>query len=215
MHPRLMPRSIPRLMPRLAVLTLALSLTAGVLRAQHGGPSAGGASARPASVAPKEAEQLAFLIGQWELTVTPKASGLGQRIHGVPKLLGTWKAWRALDGFGIQDELRIIDASGNPTTLSHSVRVFDAAQGKWTQSTLDVYRGRWTTSTGTFANGVLTLRSVGRDAEGKPYVQRARFYDITATSFKYQADRSEDGERTWDEGVLRMEAKRVAASAPR
>lgn len=213
--PHSMPRLIPRVMPRLAVLTLALSLTAGALRAQHGGSAAGGASARPASVAPKEAAQLAFLIGQWELTVRPKASGLGQRIHGVPKLLGTWKAWRALDGFGIEDELRIIDASGNPTTLSHSVRVFDAAQTKWTQSTLDVYRGRWTTSTGTFANGVLTLRSVGRDAEGKPYVQRARFHDITATSFKYQADRSEDGERTWDEGVLRMEAKRVAASAPR
>lgn len=205
----------PRPITQFALLaTLALPLTAVTVRAQHGAGS-GGAPAAPASVAPKEAEQLAFLVGQWEVAVMPKATGLGQRIHGAPKLIGTWKAWRALDGFGIEDDLRIIDASGNPATLSHTVRVYDAAQGKWTQTALDVYRGRWTTSTGTFANGVLTLRSVGRDAEGKPYVQRTRFYDITPTSFKYQADRSEDGERTWDEGVLRMEAKRVAASASR
>lgn len=202
-----------RSITRLALVTLlALPLTAGALRAQHG-PA--GAPTAPASVAPKEAEQLAFLIGQWEVAVMPKATGLGQRIHGAPKLLGTWKAWRALDGFGIEDDLRIIDASGNPTTLSHTVRVYDTALGKWTQSALDVYRGRWTTSTGTFSNGVFTLRSAGRDPEGTPYVQRSRFYDITATSFKYQADRSMDGERTWDEAVLRMAAKRVAASAPR
>jgi hypothetical protein len=196
---------------RFVVLTLAFSVSSGALHAQHGG----GAAARPASVAPKEAEQFAFLIGQWDLTVIPKASGLGQRIHGAPKLLGTWKAWRAVDGFGIEDELRIIDASGNPSALAHTMRIFDAAQGKWTQSTLDVYRGRFTNATGTFANGVLTLRSVGRDAEGKPYVQRVRFSDITPGGFRYQADRSSDGERSWEEGVLRIEAKRVAASAPR
>lgn len=196
---------------RFVVLTLALAVSSGALHAQHGG----GTAARPASVAPREAEQFAFLIGQWDLTVTPKATGLGQRIHGAPKLLGTWKAWRAVDGFGIEDELRIIDASGNPSALVHTLRIFDAAQGKWTQSTLDVYRGRFTNATGTLANGVLTLRSVGREAEGRPYVQRARFYDITPSGFKYQADRSIDGERTWEEGVLRIEAKRVAANAPR
>lgn len=202
--------SVLSLLPLLSLLTLAPRSEA---HAQHGAPAA--PAARPMSTAPAESEQLAWMVGQWEVTITPKATSLGQRIHGVPKLLGTWKVWKAFDGFGIEDELRIIDGSGNPYSLSHATRIYDAAQGKWTQTTLDVYRARYTTASGTFANGTLTLRSTGRDQEGKPYVQRTRFYDITPTSFRYQADRSMDGERTWDEGVLRMEAKRVAAVAPR
>ena len=193
------------------VLVLTLFLGGGSLRAQQHG----GGGARPATAAPAEAEQFAFMVGSWEVTVMPKVNSLAARIHGQPKLLGTWKAWRAFDGFGIEDELRIIDASGNPTSLTHTMRLFDAAQGKWMQTTLDVYRGRFTTATGQWANGEYTVRSAGRDAEGKPYVQRVRFYDITRDSFKYQADRSEDGERTWQTAVLRIEAKRVAAAAPR
>lgn len=196
---------------RTLLLVAALSTTAGTLRAQQHG----GAPARPLVAAPKEAEQFAFLVGQWEVTVMPKVSSLAARIHGQPKLVGSWKAWKALDGFGIEDELRIIDASGNPNALTHTVRMYDAAQSRWTQTSVDVYRARFTTANGTFADGAITLRSVGRDAEGKPFVQRTRFYDITATSFKWQSDRSMDGERTWEEGVLRMEARRVAASAPR
>ena len=95
------------------------------------------------------------------------------------------------------------------------MRIFDVTLGKWTQTSLDVSRGRFTTGNGAWAENALSLRSVGRDAEGKAFVQRARFYDITATSFKYDVDRSHDGERTWETGVVRMTAKRVAASAPR
>jgi len=192
---------------------LSLFVPAATAPAQHSAPGAG--AARVSMSAPKEAEQLAFLVGQWELKVTPKVSSLAARIHGAPTLAGTWKVWRAFDGFGIEDELRIIDGSGNPSALAHSMRLYDVALGRWTQTTLDVYRGRFTTATGTWANGEFTLRSVGRDAEGKPYVQRVRFYDITPAAFKYQADRSDDGERTWETAVLRIEAKRVAAVAPR
>jgi hypothetical protein len=204
-------RTTRRALMMLVTLSATLTPPAGSLRAQQHG----GAPARPMSAAPKEAEQFAFLVGQWEVTVIPRVSSLAARIHGQPKLLGSWKAWKAFDGFGIEDELRIIDASGNPSALTHTVRMYDAVQSRWSQTSLDVYRARFSAANGTFANGALTLRSVGRDAEGKPFVQRVRFYDITATSFKWQADRSTDGERTWDEAYLRMEAKRVAASAPR
>jgi hypothetical protein len=195
----------------LAVALLAAAVQPVTLRAQH---AAGGAAAAT-SAAPKEAEQFAFLVGQWEVTVMPKVSSLVARLHGQPKLLGTWKAWRAFDGFGVEDELRVIDASGNPNALSHTMRIYDATLGKWTQSSLDVYKGRFTTATGSWSQNALSLRSVGRDAEGKAYVQRSRFYDITPTSFKYEVDRSNDGERTWETGVVRIEAKRVAASATR
>jgi len=112
----------------LVAAAIALSLlavpTAG--RAQHSG------GAPPlVTRAPKEASQYDFLIGQWDLVVKPKATTLAAKVHGVPKLLGTWKAWRAFEGFGLEDDLRIVDASGNPKALTHFVRVYDAAAGQW------------------------------------------------------------------------------------
>ena len=203
-------RSMHNSLTRVALLTAVLlpAMQPATLRAQN----AGGGTARTTSSAPKEAEQFAFLVGQWEVTVMPKVSSLAATLHGQPKLLGTWKAWRAFDGFGVEDELRVIDASGNPNALSHTMRIFDPTLGKWTQSSLDVYRGRFTTANGVWAQNAHSLRSVGRDADGRVFVQRSRFYDITPTSFKFAVDRSNDGERTWETGVIRMDAKRVAAS---
>ena len=202
-------RSSHQSLARLALL-VAVLLPAPLPAQRAGGGGAGGTA-----IVPKEAEQFAFLVGQWEVTVMPKVSSLVATLHGQPKLLGSWKAWRAFDGFGVEDELRVIDASGNPNALSHSMRIYDTTLGKWTQTSLDVYRGRFTTANGSWAQDALSLRSVGRDAEGRAFVQRSRFYDITPTSFKYDADRSNDGERTWEKGVVRIEAKRVAARAAR
>ncbi len=198
---------------RRSLTLLALTaLIAATLPAQHSGD---GAAPRLQSTAPAEAEQFAFLVGQWDVTVTPKVNSLAARIHGSPTYVGTWKAWRAFDRFGIEDELRIMDRSGNPNNLTHTMRFYDAAQSKWTLTALDVYRGRYVSAVGEMKGSELVVTSVGKDAEGKSYVQRARFYDITPTSFKYQADRYMNDDRTWDTGVLKMEASRVAAVAPR
>lgn len=190
-----------------ALLCFAITVPA---QAQHDR----GGQATTRSV-PAEAAQFAFLLGQWDLVVRPEASGLAARIHGVPKMAGTWKAWRALDGFGIEDELRITDASGNPRALSHAVRYYDAAARGWTASSIDVYRGRFTSSSSQWGDGAMTSTSRGTDADGKAYVTRSRFHDITPTAFKFRQDRSTDEGKTWKEGVLSIEAKRVAAVAPR
>ena len=185
-----------------------LVMMSSAARAQHGG----GPIIRSA---PREAAQFGFLIGQWELTVKPAASGLAQKIHGVPKLVGTWKAWRAFDGFGVEDELRITDASGNPLSLSHAMRYYDATAKRWTATTLDVYRGVFTASTAEWKDGAMMVTSRGSDAEGKAYVARSRYYEITPASFRFRQDRSTDDGRSWTEGVLSIDAKRVAAAATR
>jgi hypothetical protein len=195
----------------LTALLLTLSLLAAPARAQHGG----GAAPRTASGAPAAATQFDFLVGQWEVTLTPKATTLATRIHGVPKLSGIWKAWRAMDGFGVEDELRIVDGSGNPNAYLRTTRLYDGTQRLWTQMSLDVYRARFTPATAEWVNGEMRIRSLGRDAEGVAYVQRVRFFEITPTSFKTQTDRSTDGEQTWDTAIVRMDARRVAATAPR
>ncbi|MES2523413.1 MAG: hypothetical protein V4617_11990 [Gemmatimonadota bacterium] len=178
--------------------------------AQHGagGPPAG-------TQPPREATQFAFLIGQWDLTVTPKATTLATRIHGVPKLRGTWKAWRALEGFGIEDEIRIVDASGNPQLLTHFVRVYDPAGRVWKVSSVDVYRAVIVLSTAQWQGSEMRSTSSGTDAEGKPYLTRTVLTAITPTSFRSRQDRSTDNGRTWTEGYLVIDAKRTAAIAPR
>jgi len=197
---------------RSIIVLLALVAVPATITAQHG---ARVRAAAPALAPPAEASQFNFLIGQWEVVARPQATGLAAKIHGAPRILGTWKAWRGLDGWGIEDELRLVDGSGNPLSLSHAVRVFDAAGRRWSSSLLDVYRGRFTAATAEWRDGEMHLTSRGTDPEGKAYQSRTRFHDITPNGFKYQQDRSLDGGRTWNEAVLKIEAKRVAAVAPR
>ena len=194
---------------RAALLALVVAAPA-VARAQHGAAAPARAT-RP----PREAAQYDFLVGQWELTVTPKVGGLVARLHGVPRLRGSWKAWRALDGWGVEDELRVVDESGNPQSLTHFVRVYDPAARRWAVSTVDAYRQQVTQATARWAGNEMVGMGRGVDGDGKPFVSRTRVTRITPNAFRYQQDRSYDDGKTWDEGRLVMEAKRVAAVAPR
>ena len=190
---------------KLAALILLVSAP---LCAQHG------PTAPAAPEAPAEAKQFAFLIGQFELKVHPAASGLGQKIHGVPTLAGVWKGWRALDGFGIEDEMRITDQSGNPISLVHAVRFYDAVAKRWITSGLDVYRGTFSTSSAMQRPDEMLGTSRGIDGDSKAYVVRSHFYEITPTSFRFRQERSYDDGRTWEEKIA-IEARRMAATAQR
>ena len=81
-------------MIRRVVVSLSLVLGLPILLVSQ--PRSGDSAPRVQSTAPREAEQFAFLVGHWEVTVTPKVSSLAARIHGSPTYLGTWKAWPAL-----------------------------------------------------------------------------------------------------------------------
>jgi len=193
---------------RLFALTLLLSLPVAAF-AQHTPPAAapGGATA------PAEAKQFDFMLGQWELEVHPKVSGLAAMIHGAPKLVGTWKAWRVLDGLGIEDEMRIVDASANPISLSRALRIYAKADARWKVGGVDATRGRVSESSGQWQNGEMRLEGRATDAEGKPVITRTRYFEISADAFRMQQDRSSDGGQTWDEAVLSIDARRTAASA--
>lgn len=189
-------------------IVLAFLMSPSVALSQHGG------GAPAVKTPPREASQFNFLVGQWELSVTPAASSLAQRIHGTPKLLGIWKAWRALDGFGIEDELRITDNSGNPMSLTHSVRFYDGAARRWKTSTVDVYRGAFISAAAEMRGSEMLTSSQGTDTEGKPYLSRGRYTSISANGFRFVQQRSTDNGKTWKDN-LTIDAKRVAATAAR
>lgn len=196
------------MLARKLFVVLSLIVVASSAQAQHGGGPA------PSHTPPAEATQYNFLVGQWDLVVKPAATGLAQKIHGTPKLIGTWKAWREFDGFGIESELRITDASGNPMSLTRGMHFYDETTKKWKSVGLDVYRGVFTNAVAEMRGSVMVSNSAGRDAQGKAYLSRARYTDITPNSFTFIQERSMDNGKTWDDN-LTIEAKRTASLAPR
>ena len=193
---------------RTLVLIGALALTSSALLAQHH------AGAPPLVVkAPPEASQYDFLQGQWSLVVTPKVSGLVARIHGVPHVRGSWTGARALDGWGMEDELRITDDSGNPIVYTHFLRIYDPSARRWTVTAIDVYRQHVTTYTAQRTGSEMLSIADGTEPDGKPYRTRTHFTDISPTGFHFIQDVSHDGGATWDEGHLVMDAKRAPGSA--
>lgn len=196
-------------MKRLCTCLLSLALTCPItVLAQQGSDPV----AALASSAPAESKQFDFLLGQWQVEVHPKISSLVAMIHGTPRLVGTWKAWRTADGVGVEDELRIVDGSGNPISLNRSQRSYAKAEGHWKIRADDTTHGRTSEATGQWAGGEMRVEGHFTEA-GKSTTTRTRYYEITADSFRMQQDRSTDGGKTWDEGALTIEAKRVAASA--
>jgi len=198
-------------MKNACALVLMLLAVPVVTDAQHDSA----APSPPSTAAPAEARQFDFLIGQWEIEVKPKVGSLVAMIHGAPRLVGSWKAWRALDGFGVEDELRIADASGNPISLNEALRVFDRSRNRWSIVGLDVYRARFSNSTAQWNGTEMRIDGNGVDGEGKAYLSRVRYFAISADAFRMQQDRSLDNGQTWDEATLTIEARRVAASATR
>lgn len=194
---------------RSTLALLALVTFSQPASAQHGH------AAPPQHTAPREASQFDFLVGEWEIVAQPHVSSLAARLHGSPKFPGTWKAWRGLDGWGIEDEVRLTDESGNPRALTHSVRVYDSAARHWNLSSLDVYGASFQPASAEWRDGEMHVSSRGTDAEGRAYVARARFHDITPDSFRLRQDRSYDDGHTWAEGFLKLEAKRVGPASRR
>lgn len=177
--------------------------------AQH----AGEAQVSSSTVASAEARQFDFLLGQWDLQVHPKVSSLVAMIHGAPKLGGTLKAWRILDGAGVEDEMRIVDASANPISSSRVLRIYAKADGRWKVSGVDATHGHLSESSGQWQNGEMRLEGRATNAEGKLVITRTRYFEITSDTFRMQQDRSSDNGETWEEAVLAIEAKRTAPSA--
>ncbi|HZP66202.1 MAG TPA: hypothetical protein VFB32_07825 [Rudaea sp.] len=154
-----------------------------------------------------------FLLGQWQIELQPKVSGLAAMIHGTPKLTGTLKAWRVFDGAGVEDELRIVDASGNPVALSRALLVKARDDGHWVVSTVDAYRATASEALGRKQDAELRLDGRGKGPDGRELLTRTRYFEIGADGFRMQQDRSYDNGQTWDEAVVAYTAKRTAAAA--
>lgn len=184
-----------------ALLAIAFACPAA---AQH----AGAAGAAPGAVA-SESRQFDFLVGEWTIVATPKVGSLAALMHGAPKLVGTWTARRAFDGRGVEDELRIVDASGNPASLTRALRIWSPSERRWLVATVDAYRARVGPARASWRGGAMHVEASGIDAQGRAYLVRSRFEPGGDARFRLVQDRSTDGGESWDEAVLVIEATRA------
>lgn len=182
---------------------LALLLTLGL--------AANGAMAQQ----PAAAKQFDFLIGHWAIELTPKVSSLVALLHGTPKMLGSWKAWRAFDGRGIEDELRVTDSSGNPQAFNHTLRLYDADAQRWMINGLDVYRAQLNQPAAQLRGGLMQIDGKGSSHDGTAFISRTRFSEVSEDNFRMQQDRSFDGGASWETEALVIVAKRIAKQAQR
>jgi hypothetical protein len=163
----------------------------------------------PANALP-EMHQFDFMVGRWEVSGEIKVNGLIALIHGAPKLIGSWKAWRAADG-GIEDVLKLTDASGNPSASTHYTRSFSRNENCWKISGRDAYGGNLQPATARWLGGEMLILGSGANQEGKRYQSRTHYNSITATSFRMVQDRSYDEGKTWETGVVTLNARKVGS----
>ncbi|MEC5217987.1 hypothetical protein RCH09_002953 [Actimicrobium sp. GrIS 1.19] len=168
-----------------------------------------GASAASVAAAP-EARQFDFMVGQWQVSGELKVSGAMALFHGNPKLAGGWKAWRAADGQGIEDELTLTDASGTVLSAVHFTRKFSPDENCWKVTGRDTYKGALPTpATARWQGDEILMTSSGTTPEGKHYRNRTHYLAITPVSFRMVQDRSYDEGKSWDTGTMTLDVRRT------
>jgi hypothetical protein len=186
-----------RILAFLAGLALAALLAAHVPAPRHLGLR------NPA--APPEAEQFAFLVGEWRCAVR-RLQADGTRVAGPE---ARWTGYWILDGWAIQDDWVAPGPDGAPFRAT-TIRSFDPAAGRWTVRRLPQGALRWTDASAERVGDTLVLTGAPAvDPEGRSCLERATFYDIASDSFRWRQDRSYDAGATWIRGVVEVEARRV------
>ena len=184
-------------MTRIAVACCLAFSIASRLAGQAGGPAKG--SATPAD--------FDFLEGKWSIVYKNALPGI------PPNLSGTWTATKQADGRVLYDEFRILGAKGETVSLGASYRIFDHVRKQWdcryVQLILPGDDGgqrlaQWAEFTAWPEGSTLRV-----DQHGPRSSLRITYYDIAKDSFRWKADVSIDGGKTWKADQIRIEARRV------
>jgi hypothetical protein len=150
--------------------------------------------------------QFDYLLGDWTYVARTKLPG------PPPVFTGTWLARPLDDGRGIIDEFRALDGAGNVAYYGVTIRTWNAGAGRWDIFYVDRgLDGRWgdpQVGEARFEDGEMHLTQSGPHS-----MIRVRYYDIQPESFRWSADRSLDGGRTWRLGDTTIEARRTAPTS--
>ncbi|MEE8586667.1 MAG: hypothetical protein V3T83_17640 [Acidobacteriota bacterium] len=149
---------------------------------------------RPNPSAPRQLEQFAFMIGEFDCT-----DRIRQRDDSWNEFPATWHGYYFLNGLGI------IDRYWNGRFATANTRVFDPASGKWkvTFFKMPGYgSGVWE---GEKEGDQMVMKQENRRPDGTLTVSRLTFYDITEKSYQWKGERviGEQATATWTSSCKR------------
>jgi hypothetical protein len=140
-----------------------------------------------------------YLLGDWEFTTVSKQYGQGR---------GYWSAVRLITGH-ILDEFRIVGDKDETYYVTTTVRAYNAALERWELIGMEGSGGLQDFGTGQRKGSEFHIEQKFGVATGKPSTLRIRYYDIQPDRFSWNADRSNDGGKTWIKNDQHIEAHRI------
>ena len=157
---------------------------------------------------PASATDFDFLEGKWEIVYNNSAPGI------PPNIPGSWVARKETDGRVLYDEFRLFGPNRETVFLCATFRVFDHLHQKWDMR----YLGLTIPGPGEGERRVANWAELTAWREGSAIrvdqragenLLRITYSDIAKDSFRWKADVSNDGGKTWKADQIRIEAKRA------
>ncbi len=157
----------------------------------------------PNPEAPPETSQLAFFIGEWDITAKTKRPDGTYYLNKARS-----NAYYILDGFAIRDDYRALDAGGNVVFRGAGFRSYDPGKKKWTIMWIMANQPGYTHIEAKMVGGRLTSTGKGYDGSG-PFLERYTYYIISEDHYSFKMDRSYNEGKTWIEDFVLLEAGKV------
>jgi tetratricopeptide (TPR) repeat protein len=157
---------------------------------------------------PASATDFDFLEGKWEIVYNNSLPGI------PPNIPGRWLAGKQTDGRVLYDEFRLFGSNRETVFLCATFRVFDHVHQKWDMR----YVGLTIPGPGEGERRVANWAELTAWREGSTIrvdqrsgenLLRITYSDIAKDSFRWKADVSNDGGKTWKADQIRIEAKRA------
>lgn len=165
-------------------MLVILGIAAGATGAggQEGGATAPGPLQGPPCPAP-EMQQFQFWVGEWDVRWEQD----GQKASGTNRIR------TILGGCVLHEDFQ---GGGSEPLNGWSVSTYDRLARKWKQTWVD-NSGAYLDFTGEFRDGKMILGREATGADGKNFLQRMVWYNITGKAFDWNWERSTDGGKTW------------------
>ena len=142
-----------------------------------------------------------YLLGDWEFTGTNQQYG---------KIQGLWSAVR-LDKGQIVDEYRVTGDDGETYYVTTTLRNWNGALDRWELIGADGGAGLQDFGTGRWDGKEMKIEQTFGVAAQTASLWRITYRDIAPDRFKWSADRSADGGKTWTTNFQQLEARRIGA----
>ena len=202
--PLAIPRAARPLVAALAVAAVAIVSTASAQTA------AGAAAPTPPKKTQEQLKALQeahkgdfdYLLGDWEYTAVRKMP------DGPQKFRGYWSALKLADG-QVLDEYRVVSDEGETWYVTTTLRNYNPFEDRWELIGANEGSGLLDFGTARREGGEVRIEQSFGVASGEPSMLRIRYYDIQNDRFSWTADRSTDGGKTWLQGFMQIEARRI------